>query len=639
MKMLKYLNKRILVCLCLALIFLIVTSFVASSEEDKGDVKIIDFNQEQRGKVTREIGGFINFNWEITKKPPSYLTDHDYYLKILDASGKEVYSNTFKTPTQHCSNFSGKDSWEVSPDIELGKYTSILRVPYKPPLAEFKGIEFEVVKTLLVIRKFNDTNQNHKLDDVEKLRDWEFKVTDPFGENITYETDRYGEIRIEIPEGKEGNYNITEIIDKPGWEFIEKDTDAPIVKDEDKQWIKIRVEKGKESMVKFLNIYHPPPTTTLLIQKSNDTNRNRVLDDSDKRAPGWEFKVTDPDGKTTTHFTNDLGEIEIKIPRKYEGKDYTIEEILKPGCWKPILPIRQTAKGESKTVQFLNIYEPTVLLIQKVNDTNRNRILDDTEKLSGWEFQVTYPAGKTANYITDSKGEIEIKVPPGSYTVKEIPKRNWTAITPIIQNKNVAECITTPVIFHNLFTPRILLITKYYDHNVNGKRDSGEEGRGNWEFEIKYPDGSVETVTTDSDGIYERHDPPIGKYTISEQPQPCWKNSTPIVRDVEITPDRGAEVEFGNFEVGNLTIQKFYDDNRNKVQEYGDEGLPNWTFTITFPDRSSKRITTDANGTYTLINVPIGRYTITEEAMTCRWMNSTSTTQYVEVTAFWQLHC
>jgi len=102
------------------------------------------------------------------------------------------------------------------------------------------------------------------------------------------------------------------------------------------------------------------PPTYLIIQKFGDTNRNSRIDNGDERLSGREFKVTYPDGKTTTHTTNDMGEIRIKIikiPREYEGKDYTFEEILKPN-WKPVFPIKQTVKvpeGKTTTVQFLNM--------------------------------------------------------------------------------------------------------------------------------------------------------------------------------------------------------------------------------------------------------------------------------------------
>jgi hypothetical protein len=92
-------------------------------------------------------------------------------------------------------------------------------------------------------------------------------------------------------------------------------------------------------------------------QTVNVPKVNGKIDDGvDERLGGWEFKVTDPDGKTTTHFTDVNGEIRIEVPREYEGKDYIIEETLLPG-WKPVLPIKQTVnvlKGEGITVKFLN---------------------------------------------------------------------------------------------------------------------------------------------------------------------------------------------------------------------------------------------------------------------------------------------
>lgn len=242
--------KKIFKYLSIVLIFLIVASFVVSSVEVQ-EVRIKDFDQDQRAKVTRETT--INFNWEITRKPPSYLPNYDYYLEILGPRGQVVYSRTFKIPMESCANLSGKDTWKVPPDAGLGNYTSKLTVTYTPPYKESKLIEFEVVETLMIIQKFNDTNLNDKIDDgVDKrLMDWEFKVTDPDGKTTTYFTDDRGEIRIEVPREYEGkNYTVEEIV-KDNWSAIPPTKQTK------------NVPKGVTTIVKFLNTISPTPTPPL----------------------------------------------------------------------------------------------------------------------------------------------------------------------------------------------------------------------------------------------------------------------------------------------------------------------------------------------------------------------------------------
>jgi hypothetical protein len=372
----------------------------------------------------------------------------------------------------------------------------------------------------------------------------------------------------------------------------------------------------------------------LVVNKFYDVNMNGKKDINERSLSGWDFTLIYKDNpEEAMSPTGTTGADGTYTWIDLAGGNYTIIETLKK-CWNTTSKSKEVTvkEGEITTADFGN-YEVGTLKITKYNDTNNNSKIDSADKkLPGWEFQVTYPDGKTSNNITDGNGEIKIDVPFGTYTVKEqLKKDGWIAITPSEQTKNVKQCEET-LEFLNRFNQRRLVITKYYDHNMNGERDSGEEGIGNWEFEIKYPDGRIETVFTDPDGIYERIDPPPGKYTITEQPQRCWKESTPTVRhDVEITPDRGAEVEFGNFEMGTLTIYKFNDTDHNGVWDDGELPLPNWEFKVKGPNGVID-ITryTDDKGRLS-VELPANfRYSVSE-TIPVGWRNSTPYTQSVHI--------
>jgi uncharacterized surface anchored protein len=272
-------------------------------------------------------------------------------------------------------------------------------------------------------------------------------------------------------------------------------------------------------------------------------------------------------------------------------------------------------------------------VIHKFEDFDSDGVQDAGEKdLANWVFEVTQDRRAVDKCTTEEEGSCKLELPTGRYTITEELKTGWIATTPITQEAEVKVCQETRVSFGNNRS-RSLRITKYYDHNANGKRDSGEKGIGNWGFKIKYPDGSVETVTTDSNGIYERYDPPPGKYTITEhgREDSCWKNSTPMVRNIEITPDRGAEVEFGNVEVGTLTIYKFNDTDHNGVWDAGELPLPNWEFKVKGPNGVID-ITryTDDKGRHT-VELPANlRYSVSETILV-GWRNSTPHTQLVYI--------
>jgi hypothetical protein len=262
-----------------------MVSFVASSVEDKEDVKIIEFDQKPRAKVTRDTT--INFTWEITKTPSSYLADKDYYLLILPGSleelirggpSKEVVNRTFEMKEE--LNFSGNALWEGSNKRKVGLYTSILKVPYDPTLIEFKGVEFEVVDTLLVIQKFDDINRNGKVDNKDvKVRNWTFRVIDPGRKTTTESTDDNGEIVIVVPPEYAGRVYTIEEIPQSGWHAA-----SPSRKT-------VKVPIRETTLVPFLNVKND---TILIIQKFDDSNQNGRIDGRDKGLKGWEFKVTYP---------------------------------------------------------------------------------------------------------------------------------------------------------------------------------------------------------------------------------------------------------------------------------------------------------------------------------------------------------
>jgi hypothetical protein len=267
---------------------------------------------------------------------------------------------------------------------------------------------------------------------------------------------------------------------------------------------------------------------------------------------GWNFTVTDPAGTTTTNITNNRGEIIIGVPEEYVNKDYTVEEELKDG-WKAILPKKQTVKvpkGKITTVQFLNNERGTTLIILKFSDSNQNGKVDsEDERLQGWNFNVTDPAGKTTTHITNDIGEIEINVSREyegkDYIVKETLKPDWVAVLPIEQRVNVPKGKTTTVNFLNGGNGDLTII-KFYDPNQNKVQNLGEQGLA-WNFSITFPGGSVRRVTTAANGLYTLHNIRGGIYTITEEPRGCrWTSSTGTTQEVDVPAGKEVEVMFGN---------------------------------------------------------------------------------------------
>jgi hypothetical protein len=219
------------------------------------------------------------------------------------------------------------------------KWESILPIEQpvhvKAPMGETKTVQFLNKKndTQLIIRKFYDYNQNGEIDsEDERLRGWNFSVTDPVGKTTTKNTDNRGEIIIVVPEKYAGkDYTIEETL-LPDWEPVlpieqPVHVKVPMGETNDKGEILIDVppkyvgkgytivetprsgwstvdgstktekpSKGKPTPVRFLNQRILPP------QKFYDPNVNNVKDPGEQGLPNWNFRISPNvnDGIVTT---------------------------------------------------------------------------------------------------------------------------------------------------------------------------------------------------------------------------------------------------------------------------------------------------------------------------------------------------
>jgi hypothetical protein len=145
-----------------------------------------------------------------------------------------------------------------------------------------------------------------------------------------------------------------------------------------------------------------------------------------------------------------------------------------------------------------------------------------------------------------------------------------------------------------------------------------------WNFRVTYPDGSIKRHTTDVNGEIRIGGIP-GLYEIEEiSNKPFWKPIPPNKSEY-VSEGETVITEFLNVYhlPGVLVIHKFNDFNQNKVQDDGEEGLPNWEFTVTKDGNTVATCTTNETGFCTL-NLEEGKYTVTEHSKHC-WKSTTPT--------------
>lgn len=177
---------------------------------------------------------------------------------------------------------------------------------------------------------------------------------------------------------------------------------------------------------------------------------------------------------------------------------------------------------------------------------------------------------------------------------------------------------------------------KFYDRNLNGTKDSGEELLKNWQIKTKitYPDGFVDTDTilTDDNGAFEIKDIPIGSsYEVSEVNKTGWLQTGPAgnLYSGSITVGAGpytvaynqadvSGLDFGNILVAPIKGVKFRDANMNGDLDSGEERLQGFTIHISGTTPDGKPFTdsavTDSNGAFKFGPYPDGTtYSITED--------------------------
>lgn len=152
---------------------------------------------------------------------------------------------------------------------------------------------------------------------------------------------------------------------------------------------------------------------------------------------------------------------------------------------------------------------------------------------------------------------------------------------------------------------------KYEDTNGNGIKDAGEPGIPGWKI---YLGGSkTDSTLTDANGAYRFENLLLGTYSVTEEQNPAWVQTSPAGGSYTFSFVAGTAAsgkDFGNFRLGRVAGFKFEDLNANSVYDNGEALLPGWT--IKLGGASIESTLTDAQGKYAFSNLGPGSYTIKE---------------------------
>ncbi|MEN9920287.1 MAG: hypothetical protein RL538_180, partial [Candidatus Parcubacteria bacterium] len=168
---------------------------------------------------------------------------------------------------------------------------------------------------------------------------------------------------------------------------------------------------------------------------------------------------------------------------------------------------------------------------------------------------------------------------------------------------------------------------KFNDENGNGTKDDGEVGLEDWtifldENDNDVLDGDEVSTETGADGHYSFTGLARGTYTVREQGQSGWYQTTPNPADIDLDNNEVVEdIDFGNYAIKalevtksartsftrthNWTIEKLVDDSEVNLFE-GDSQTVNYDVTVTKTGYTDSAWLVEGEITITNPNVPAG---------------------------------
>ncbi|MBI5037147.1 MAG: DUF11 domain-containing protein [Candidatus Kerfeldbacteria bacterium] len=274
------------------------------------------------------------------------------------------------------------------------------------------------------------------------------------------------------------------------------------------------------------------------------------------------------------------------------------------------------ALGESATCTITNDDIAGKIWGYKYDDNNGNGQYDqDDQAIEGWTIFLKQ-AGQTIGTVqTNSNGYYEFTdLSVGNYSVVENMLTGWVPVSDQGYDFSVVPGYTHQFDFLN-YQLGTISGYKFEDVNGNGNWDQDEPAIADWTINLS--GSATDTQKTDGNGYYEFTNLAIGSYTVSEEMQSGWTNTTPdSIAGLQIL-NSGTNLTsntFGNFKLGKIAGYKFEDMNGNGTWDQGEPALDGWEICI---DEEEECVITGSGewqtGYYEFTGLEAGTYCLSEE--------------------------
>jgi len=261
-------------------------------------------------------------------------------------------------------------------------------------------------------------------------------------------------------------------------------------------------------------------------------------------------------------------------------------------------------------------------------DTNGNTKQDPNEPgIEGVKVVITDEQNNTTTLTTNAYGQYAMEVPEGNTTITidegtittgstHTEGTNPTSVN--VPEDGIARDIDGYEPPENAGTIEGLV---YEDTNGNGRQDVNESGLEGVKVEVTDADGHTQIVTTDSEGKYTVT-VPAGEITvdINDSTTPGGSIHTEGTDPVTVTvAENGTQRIIDGYKpaenTGTLEGLIYEDTNGNGTKDADESGLEGVTVRITDAQGHVQEVTTDENGTYSVL-VPVGEAVATIDEST-----------------------
>ena len=364
----------------------------------------------------------------------------------------------------------------------------------------------------------------------------------------------------------------------------------------------------------------------IIAHKFEDKNFDGLQQEDESSLANWGFTLKTPGGQFSA--TTDANGNAFFSGVIVDNGSYILTETLQAG-WSSSTPASQTRVRSTGDpwMQWRADFgngQYSILEILKYLDADGDGVWDVDQEplLPGWQFALyMWKNGDWAQHrggTTGSNGRLVFTdLVSGRYKAVEQAANHpgYINTTPLEQEVTLGYPVRYAMRFGNRGALSISGI-KFSDLDADGTRDAGEPALPGWTIRLTGGPHPLDlTTTTAGDGRYTFANLEPGNYALSEIAQAGWRQTWPggVGSHAVTLVDKAADgVDFGNTQLACLGDYVWLDQNRNGIQNSGEQGVPG-VRTELFQQTGGAWISqgtqqTAANGRYEFCNLVAGSY-------------------------------